>query len=154
MFFRSAGIWGVLLLTISALVSVSGCTSGSGGVVIGPSGPPAERGGGPPPWAPAHGYRAKHNYRYYPSLEIYYDTRRNLWFYYQRGGWRVEAELPAGIRVSGRDYVRLEMDADRPYRYHSQVVDRYPPGKAKRRDVGPPGKGRGHGPPPGKGKDR
>ena len=30
--------------------------------------------GGPPPHAPAHGYRAKYTYRYYPSCSVYYDT--------------------------------------------------------------------------------
>ena len=33
--------------------------------------------GGPPPHAPAHGYRAKHRYRYYPSCSQYgYDAIR------------------------------------------------------------------------------
>jgi hypothetical protein len=32
---------------------------------------------GPPAHAPAHGYRAKHQYRYYPSRSVYYDTGRS-----------------------------------------------------------------------------
>lgn len=39
-----------------------------------------EHEGGPPPWAPAHGYRAKHSYHYYPSAEVYFDTGRGSTF--------------------------------------------------------------------------
>ncbi|MGD9382490.1 MAG: hypothetical protein PVH55_00415, partial [Desulfobacterales bacterium] len=37
--------------------------------------------GGPPPHAPAHGYRAKYKYRYYPACSVYYDDYRKLYFY-------------------------------------------------------------------------
>ena len=86
---------------------------------------------GPPPWAPAHGYRAKHKYRYYPSSRIYYDTGREIYFYYKNGDWRVSVSLPVGIRIDVNDYVTLEMNADKPYRYHSEVEKKYPPGKVK-----------------------
>jgi hypothetical protein len=36
--------------------------------------------GGTPPHAPAHGYRAKHQYRYYPSYSVYYDHGRKIYF--------------------------------------------------------------------------
>ena len=36
------------------------------------------RKGGPPPRAPAHGYRAKYTYHYYPSSCIYFDASRCL----------------------------------------------------------------------------
>jgi len=29
---------------------------------------------GPPPWAPAHGHRAKYRYQYYPSTSVYFDV--------------------------------------------------------------------------------
>lgn len=102
------------------------------------------RSGGPPPWAPAHGYRAK-KYRYYPSAQIYYDTDRGVYFYYRDGSWEVSASLPNRFRVrlSG-GHVTLEMDTERPYEYHSEVVERYPPGLNNNRGhakdkKGPPG---------------
>lgn len=102
------------------------------------------RSGGPPPWAPAHGYRAK-KYRYYPSAQVYYDTGRGVYFYYSNGSWEVSASLPNRFRVrlSG-DHVTLEMNTERPYEYHSEVVKRYPPGLNKNRGhardkKGPPG---------------
>lgn len=86
---------------------------------------------GPPPWAPAHGYRAKYNYRYYPSSRVYYDTGRNIYFYYNNGDWRVSVSLPNEIRIDFDDFVALEMDVDKPYSHHYEVEKEYPPGKVK-----------------------
>lgn len=87
---------------------------------------------GPPPWAPAHGYRAKYRYHYYPATYVYFDVGRRLYFYYQGDQWRVSASLPVGIHIIAEEYVVLEMDADRPYTFHSDVVKRYPPGHLKK----------------------
>ncbi|MCK5487633.1 MAG: hypothetical protein KAI86_15555 [Desulfobacterales bacterium] len=95
-----------------------------------PPGPHVEK--GPPPWAPAHGYRAKHHYRYYPSWHVYFDVGRSLYFYYDSGHWRVSVSLPSGIRIEVEDYVTLEMETDRPYEYHAEVAKRYPPGQQKK----------------------
>ncbi len=88
---------------------------------------------GPPPWAPAHGYRAKHRYRYYPSSHVYYDIGRGLYFHYGDGHWRVSVSFPAGIHIDVNDYVTLEMDTSRPYEHHSEVVKRYPHGHMKKK---------------------
>ncbi len=97
--------------------------------------------GGPPPWAPAHGYRAKYQYRYYPSPQIYYDTGRSIYFYYRDGQWEVSAQIPASLQVQLGDSVFLEMDTGQPYRYHGDVIKRYPPGHPGDKGKGPP-KGR------------
>jgi hypothetical protein len=98
--------------------------------------PPPPREGGPPPWAPAHGYRAKHQYRYYPSSYVYYDTGRSMYFYYEGGRWLASVSLPSSIHIDVGDYVNLDMDTDQPYRYHSDVVKRYPPGQLKKKSKG------------------
>ena len=95
---------------------------------------------GPPPWAPAHGYRAKHRYRYYPHHRVYYERERGVYFYYRDGQWRVSVNLPSSIRIDVNDYVTLEMDSDRPYEYDHEVVKRYPPGRLKKKKKG---KGKG-----------
>jgi hypothetical protein len=87
---------------------------------------------GPPPWAPAHGYRAKYQYYYYPSASVYFDVGRRLYFFYQNDQWRVSASLPVGIRIVAGEYVVLEMDTDKPYQFHSDVTKRYPPGQVKK----------------------
>jgi len=86
---------------------------------------------GPPPWAPAHGHRAKYRYRYYRSSLVYYDTGRGLYFYYSTGDWRMSVSLPSRIRLDVNDFVALEMNSDEPYIYHSEVKKKYPPGKMK-----------------------
>jgi hypothetical protein len=87
---------------------------------------------GPPPWAPAHGYRAKHQYRYYPSSSVYFDVGRVLYFYYCGDRWCVSGSLPGGFQIDWDEYVTLEMDTDTPYEFHREVVRRYPPGQLKK----------------------
>jgi hypothetical protein len=96
---------------------------------------------GPPPWAPAHGYRAKHHYRYYPGASVYYDVDRKIFFYPQGSEWRVSASLPVGIRFDVHSYTVLDMDADKPYVYHEEVAKRYPPGQLKKAEKGKGKKG-------------
>ncbi|RMD57504.1 MAG: hypothetical protein D6828_03610 [Nitrospirae bacterium] len=130
----------MLLIILLSTVFFIGCHRGevvfSGGEPCCPSYEP-----GPPPWAPAHGYRAKYYYYYYPSAGVYYDVYRRLYFYYEDGRWRVSATLPTWIRLDVH-YVSLEMDTDKPYKFHSEVKKRYPPGHKKNRGRG---KGRGWG---------
>jgi len=93
-----------------------------------------EKKGGPPPHAPAYGYRAKHmyQYRYYPSRSVYYDTGRRLYFYIKGNNWEMGASLPSNLRVELGDYVSMELDTDRPYIYHADHVKKYPPGQMKK----------------------
>ena len=81
--------------------------------------------GGPPPHAPAHGYRAKHQYRYYPSSSVYYDTGRGLYFYLKGDNWEVGASLPGNFRVGLGDSVSIELDTDKPYLQHAEHVKKY-----------------------------
>ncbi|MGA7878879.1 MAG: hypothetical protein WCA08_24685 [Desulfoferrobacter sp.] len=85
----------------------------------------------PPPWAPAHGYRAKHQYLYYPSAQVYFEPSRGLYFYFSGGHWAVSVSLPHGIHIDRGSAVTLGMDTGKPYKYHSEVVKRYPPGHGK-----------------------
>ncbi len=128
----------VSLLALSLLVGMLGCQGGR--VIIEDRepygyGPPVGE-PGPPPWAPAHGYRAKYHYRYYPSSYVYFDVGRNLYFYYDAGNWQVGVSLPSRIQIDFDDYVTLGMDTGRPYHYHRDVVRRYPPEKQDRRKRG------------------
>lgn len=103
----------------------------------GPS--PGYQKGGPPPWAPAHGYRAKHRYYYYPSYRVYYEKERGVYFYYKDGKWRASVSLPSEVQISSSNYLILEMDSDKPYEYDHEVVKRYPPGQLKKKNKGKKG---------------
>ena len=89
--------------------------------------------GGPPAHAPAHGYRAKHQYRYYPSRNVYHDTERGLYFYLKGEKWEVGASLPLPIKEGLGDSVSLELETDKPYLYHSEHVKQYPASRAKKK---------------------
>lgn len=61
---------------------------------------------GPPPWAPAHGYRAKQRYRYYPAHNIYQDPVSGLFFSLQGGAW-VKGGLPPALAPGGLGKYRV-----------------------------------------------
>ena len=96
--------------------------------------PSYKKEGGPPPWAPAHGHRAKHRYHYYPSSHVYHEMEQGVWFYYKDGKWIVSVSLPSEIRVNMNNYVVLEMDSDKPYDYDHEVIKNYPPGQLKKKN--------------------
>ena len=79
----------------------------------------------PPDHAPAHGYRAKHRYVYYPEREIYYAPESRLWFWISGGDWRFGASLPAAYQQYTSGGVSIELASDRPYTEHVHVVERY-----------------------------
>lgn len=80
----------------------------------------------PPPWAPAHGYRAKqHRYVYYPEHQVYYEPARNAWFWLDDGRWRFGASLPVGMMSISGPGVSLFMTTARPYEQHVHVVETY-----------------------------
>ena len=85
----------------------------------------------PPEHAPAHGYRKKHQYRYYPSAEVYFDPARSLYFYLSSSQWKVTASLPDTFKIQLGSAVSIEMDSDKPYTKHTEHKAKYPPGLAK-----------------------
>jgi len=88
--------------------------------------PPAAAQHGPPPWAPAHGWRAKHRYVYYPDSEVYYAPDTRVWFWLDGNDWRSGPALPVGlqayVRVGG---VSIELGDTQPWVEHTYVVDHY-----------------------------
>ena len=95
----------------------------------------AQKKGGPPPHAPAHGYRAKYQYRYYPSCNVYHDASRGVYFYIKGDGWAVGASLPTDLQSNLGASVSLDMDSDKPYEHNAEHLKQYPkekysPGKA------------------------
>jgi len=87
--------------------------------------------GGPPPHAPAHGYRAKHQYRYYPNCNVYHDPSRNMFFYMKGDGWAVGASLPTNLQSNLGASVNLDMDTDKPYQHNAEHLKQYPKEKYK-----------------------
>ena len=116
---------------------------------------------GPPPWAPAHGHRAKGKFHYYPTHQVYRNANTGAWIFYRDGSWQVGVNLPNTIRI-GTDskFVSLEMNSELPYHHHEEMVRTYPasiarvtvshfeqnsshPGRGHGNSKGNPGKGKG-----------
>ncbi|MCH6557792.1 MAG: hypothetical protein IH803_06210 [Nitrospirae bacterium] len=88
--------------------------------------------GGPPPWAPAHGHRAKHAYHYYPASGVYFNVSTGMYFYLGGGSWQISATLPSAIVIDSHDFVTLELESDRPYIHYKEHKAKFPGKKHKK----------------------
>ena len=72
---------------------------------------------GPPPWAPAHGYRAKTRYVYFSEHNFYYDNNKGTYIYLSGKNWEVSAQLPSLFRnldLNAAIKIDLDYEADNP----------------------------------------
>ena len=122
-----------LTLSLGAVVLLTGCM-----VVEDRPGLPIIKSGGPPPWAPAYGHRAKHAYHFYPALGIYVNLSAGTYFYMSGGRWMATAQLPPSIVLGSHDFVSLELATDKPYLLYKEHEVKFKTKKVKRR-------GKGHG---------
>ncbi|MFN7014340.1 MAG: hypothetical protein ACK4ON_08745 [Bacteroidia bacterium] len=112
---------------------------------------------GPPPWAPAHGYRAKTRHIYFPDQNMYYDIQRGSYIYFTNGAWSISARVPSifvGINLGRSTQIELDFYGDRPQRYNYSHKTKYKGHKQKvvvhKKTVVVKNKAKGHGH-PGKG---
>lgn len=83
---------------------------------------------GPPPWAPAHGYRAKTRHIYFPDQNMYYDMQKGTYIYYDNGNWQVSVNLPSlfgSINLGSSRQIELEYYGDRPQQYNAIDKTKY-----------------------------
>ena len=134
--FHHHGVAMFIILMVG--VFLSSCQTTGGDIIFnggnGPShkSPPVLK-KGPPDHAPAHGYRAKHHYRYYPSCSVYYDRGRQIYFYIKGDHWEVGASLPDHLRIRLGDSVNIELYTDKPYIHYADHQKKYPPGQLKKK---------------------
>lgn len=127
----------LLPLTLLVLVSAASCTAvvrspPTRQVVVVESNKP-----GPPPWAPAHGYRRKHEkYYYYPVVQVYYYPTAKRYVWLEAGEWKVGVRAPTRVVLVETERIELELDHE-PHLRHTVIKSQYPPdffekkGKAK-----------------------
>lgn len=135
-----ANLWIALVSVFCLLIVGAACTithkdgKGTGPPMLQTAGPPAIKTGGPPAHAPAHGYRAKYTYYYYPGPQVYFDVGRSVYFYMDSGNWRMSVSLPTNLRVTLGDHVTIDMDTDKPYTQFAEHKKKYPPGQLKKKE--------------------
>ena len=110
---------------------------------------------GPPPWAPAHGYRAKTRHVYFPDQNMYYDIQKSNYIYFSNGKWSISTRVPwifVGINLGRSSQVELDFYGDAPQRYNYSHKTKYKGHKQKvvvhKKAVVVKNKAKGH---PGKG---
>lgn len=99
-----------------------------------------DRGGGPPPWAPANGYRAKTQHVYFPSLNVYFDVHRNMYYFLSGDRWVISHRLPPAIPLSvfrKAQKIELHIVTPTPYRYNDQHRVKYKAPNSLPRPKGP-----------------
>jgi hypothetical protein len=83
----------------------------------------------PPPWAPAHGHRAKqvreYHYVYYPAQQVYYAPATGSWFWMSGDNWQVGVNLPTRYQAYIVDGVSLTLQTSQPYVRHVYVEEHY-----------------------------
>ncbi|WP_130734526.1 hypothetical protein [Flavobacterium sp. J27] len=95
---------------------------------------------GPPPWAPAHGYRAKTKHIYFPDQNFYYDIEKGVYLYLNNGNWSVSVSVPSifgSINLNTARKVELEIGGHTPYQYNEKHIIAYKkPKKEKNKSKG------------------
>lgn len=77
---------------------------------------------GPPPWAPAHGYR--HRYIYFPQYACYYDNYYGIYYYKTGSFWYKTSLKPSFIlNISTAKKVELTIDnEEKPFRFYNKHI--------------------------------
>ncbi len=108
-----------------------------------------KKAGGPPPWAPAHGYRAKTRHIYFPDHNFYFDIQRGVYIFMEGGKWSIAARLPGlfgNINLSASTQVELDISTSEPQAYNARHLTEYKikHGSGHKKDKkNHPGKGKG-----------
>lgn len=90
---------------------------------------------GPPPWAPAKGYRAKTRHIYFPQQNFYYDIQTHQYLYLNNGNWLVSVAIPApfiSINLGSAPQIQLDYYGAYPYYYNSNHRVKYKAVKVKK----------------------
>ncbi len=77
---------------------------------------------GPPPWAPAHGYRAQTRHVYFPDYNFYFDIQKSVYIHLSGENWQVSANLPSvfsGVDLKISATMELDLYTDTPQKYNS-----------------------------------
>lgn len=123
---------GFVFLMIFICISTTSFSQGKGNSKKGNSS--VKEKGGPPPWAPAHGYRAKTRYVYFQDHGVYYDHDRGVYISLSGGNWQISAKLPSllsGIDLTAAVKVDLDFSGDDPHKHHNDHKKKYPKRKGK-----------------------
>lgn len=87
-----------------------------------------KKGGGPPPWAPANGYREKTRHVYFSQYKTYYDIQRGVYIYLNGGTWQVSASIPnflQSVNLATATQIQLDLSTDTPQTFFEEHKKKY-----------------------------
>ncbi len=67
-----------------------------------------------------------------PDIFVYFDVKRQIYFYLEKGSWHVSTSLPSFYKGKLKGYVVIELNTDKPYIYFDEHKKKYPPGQWKK----------------------
>jgi hypothetical protein len=82
-----------------------------------------KKSGGPPSWAPAHGYRAKTRHVFFKEYDVYYDLEKSVYISLSGSSWVVSAQIPvklASVNLGAAVQVEIDLEMDDPQKYYSK----------------------------------
>ena len=56
-----------------------------------------------------------YTYLYYPTVNVYYDTSRNLYFFTDGEDWQEATQLPAGFLINKNEAMTVRLKSDKPF---------------------------------------
>ena len=56
-----------------------------------------------------------YTYQYYPSVNVYYDTTRELYFFTDGEDWQETAQLPSQFILDQNEAVTMKLKTDKPF---------------------------------------
>jgi hypothetical protein len=68
-----------------------------------------------------------YSYWYYPDIQVYFDSNRQVYFYYSNNHWLQARVLPPPLRAHMGGYVHIQSRYNQPYIEHNEHSRKYPP---------------------------
>lgn len=127
-------IWSIILISASLILSSSGFSADFDASRMN-----AQRVHIDSSWAPlpensysiysaGYHHRSMRQYQYFPSVCVYHDAHRGLYFFQRGQQWCIAVSLPSDLRTKLGEYVTFIMDSDQPYLFNDQHKKQYPSG--------------------------
>ena len=82
---------------------------------------------GSPPWAPAQGWRRKHEtYHYHPTTQVFYYPSVRGYYWLEGSEWRYSDQFTRYDVLDQDKRAVLDVDYE-PHTYHAKIRSTYPP---------------------------
>jgi hypothetical protein len=127
-------IWSIILISASLILSSYGFSADSAASRTNAQRVYIDSSRAPLPeisssiYSAGYSNRSIRQYQYFPSVCVYHDANRGLYFFQRRHQWCIAVSLPIDLRTELGEYVTFKMESDKPYLFNDQHRKQYPSG--------------------------